>query len=177
MKCLYYLSDSLDDSKNISQDLKDAGLHDFYLHVISKDESGLVEQRIQSSNYLETLDLFRGSTIGGMIGFSFALILAALESHFQFFGIKIPTYAYLIIFGFFTLFGIWEGGLFGVDTENQKIEPFKEDLDNGKYLILVYADKEEEDGITNMMRAKHPEEKLVGVDTHFINPFKKLSVT
>lgn len=177
MKCFYYLSESLDHSEQVSADLKEAGLLDFYLHVISRDEHGLVQKHIHSSNYLETLDLFRGSTIGGLIGFSFALILAILESQFQFFGFVLPTYAYFIIIGFFTLFGVWEGGLYGIDSENKKIEPFSDDLKQGKYLMLVYADKEEEQAITNMMRDKHPEAKLVGIDTHFINPFRKLTVT
>ncbi len=176
MKCLYFLSPNLDSSKKVSDDLHEAGLLDWYLHVISKDETGLVEKHIHSSNYLETLDLFRGSTIGGVIGFIVALVLAGLTAYYDPFGVPAPSFVYLIMIIVLTLFGIWEGGLFGVDSENQKLKPFHDDIENGKYLMLVYAAKEEEEPIKKMMASKHPEASLVATDTHFVNPFSKVKM-
>jgi len=177
MKCLYYLSPNLDISAKVSDDLHEEGLEDFYLHVISKDEAGLVQKHIHSSNYLETLDLFRGTTVGGVIGFTVALLASIYAYKAQIFGQEIPNLMYIIFILFVTLFGIWEGGLYGVDSENQKIKPFHDEIENGKYLVLVYAEKEQEESIRNMMERKHPESKLVAIDKHFINPFSKLKVT
>ena len=97
MKCLYYLSPTLDISKKVSDDLHDAGQLDWYLHVISKDETGLVQQHIHSSNYLETLDLFRGTTIGGLIGFVLSSIAALIVFYTQYFGESFPTTAYFLL--------------------------------------------------------------------------------
>ena len=176
MKCLYYLSPTLDISKKVSDDLHDAGQLDWYLHVISKDESGLMQKHIHSSNYLETLDLFRGTTIGGAIGFVLSLVAVMVAVYTQPFGTEVPTYAYLLFIAFLTLFGTWEGGLYGIDSENIKIKPFHDEIENGKYLVLVYADKEHESAIREMMKEKHPEAKLVGIDRHFVNPFSKVKI-
>ena len=39
MNCLYYLAPTLESTHRISDDLHAAGLKDFFLHVVSKDES------------------------------------------------------------------------------------------------------------------------------------------
>jgi hypothetical protein len=163
-------------SAKVADDLHQEGLEDFYLHVISKDAAGLIEKHIHSSNYIETLDLFRGTTIGGLIGFTVSLLASIYAYNAQIFGQEISTLYYFIFILFVTLFGIWEGGLYGVASENQKIKPFLDEIEKGKYLVLVYAEKEQEDNIRNMMEREHPESKLVATDKHFINPFSKLNV-
>jgi hypothetical protein len=176
MKCLYYISPTLGISKKVSDDLHDAGQLDWYLHVISKDETGLLQKRIHSSNYLETLDLFRGTTIGGLIGFVFSSIAVSIALYTQYFGESFPNTAYFMFVVFFTMFGIWEGGLYGIGSENQKIKPYHDEIEKGKYLVLVYVEKTHEGTIRNMMKTKNPETKLVGVDRHFINPFSKVKL-
>jgi hypothetical protein len=69
------------------------------------------------------------------------------------------------------LFGAWEGGLMGIDSEHKKLAKFHDDLVAGKYLILVYVRKNREQIVLKMMREKHPEAELVAIDSHFINPF------
>lgn len=86
MKCLYFLAPSLASTHDISEDLHQAGIKDFYLHVISKDESGLKKQHIHSSNYLETLDVVRDGFIGAALGFVVGLAGIALLMYFQPFG-------------------------------------------------------------------------------------------
>ena len=57
MKCLYYLAPSLDSTHRISDDLRESGLDDCFLQVVTKDEAGLKREQIHSSNYFETLIL------------------------------------------------------------------------------------------------------------------------
>jgi hypothetical protein len=78
MNCLYYLAPTLESTHRISDDLHAAGLKDFFLHVIAKDESGLEQEHIHSSNYLETLDVIRDGFIGAAIGGLFGLVGAGL---------------------------------------------------------------------------------------------------
>ena len=162
MKCFYYLSPSLDSSKKISDDLHEAGLHDWYMHVVSKDEAGLKKRHIHSSNYLETLDLPGGTLVGGSIGFVVSLIVVGLAVQVEPFGFPLSPTVYLIMIGFLTLFGIWEGGLYGIDKQNRKIKPFRKEIEAGKYLFLVYIAKEKETTITNMMEEKNPHAKQIG---------------
>ena len=69
---------------------------------------------------------------------------------------------------FFTLFGSWEGGLFGVATENKKIALFHDDLESGSYLIIIYTRKAAEEALKKVMETQHPEADLAAIDATFI---------
>ena len=172
MNCLYYLAPTLESTHRISDDLHTAGLKDFFLHVIAKDESGLEQEHIHSSNYLETLDIIRDGFIGAAIGGAAGLVGAGLLMYFAPFGPDVPHYVYFVIVGVATMFGAWEGGLTGIATENKNLRKFHSDIEAGKYLILIYARKEQGATVRSMMRTRHPEAEFVAVNKHFINPFR-----
>ncbi len=171
MKCLYYLAPTLDSTHQISDDLHDVGVQDWLLHVISRDKAGLKKEQIQSSNYIETRDIVRGGLIGANIGFIVGVLCVGLLMWLKPFGDGVPLIALISVVVFWTLFGSWEGGLYGVSKQNKKIEPFADALDSGQYLILIYAKKELEDTVKSMMSERHPEAQHVATDRHFINPF------
>jgi len=171
MKCIYYLAPTLPSTHRISDDLHAAGINDFFLHVIAKDELGLKREQIHSANYIETMDFIRDGFIGAGIGALAGLIGIGLLRYFEPFGPDVPGYVYAILVAAATLFGAWEGGLTGVDSQNKKIRKFRPRIEAGEYLILVYARKHQEDIVRTTMREKHPEAECVGIDTHFINPF------
>ena len=171
MKCLYYLAPTLVSTHQISDDLHDVGVNDWFLHVVSKDEAGLKKEQIHSSNYLETLDIVRDGLLGANFGFIFGVIAAGLVMYFQPFGPEVSGIVYIAIIFVATMFGAWEGGLMGIATENKKLARFHDDIEAGKYLILLYAKKDMEDTVREMMRNKHPEASLVAIDEKFINPF------
>jgi hypothetical protein len=170
MKCLYYLAPTLDSTRQVSDDLHSAGIRDFFVHVITKDESGLKSQHIHSSNYLETLDIVRDGFIGAAIGGLAGLVGAGLLYWFDPFP-GVPRIVYFMIVVLIILFGAWEGGLTGIATENKKLRKFHREIEAGKYVILIYARKEQGAAVRAMMRAKHPEAELVAVTKHFVNPF------
>jgi len=177
MKCLYFLAPTLSSTHDVSDDLHEIGIKDFYLHVISKDESGLKQQHIHSSNYLETLDVLRDGFIGAALGLLVGLAGVAALMYFKPFGanFEIPTLVYAALVGFATLFGAWEGGLMGIASENKKLARFHDDIEAGKYLILVYVRRQREEQVQRMMKERHPEAELVAVDTHFVNPFSDVA--
>jgi hypothetical protein len=170
MKCLYYLAPGLESCHRVSDDFHEVGISDFFLHVIAKDESGLIKRQIHSGNYLETLDVIREGFLGAMIGFVAGLIGAALLNYFGPFE-DVSGVVNVALVAVATLFGAWAGGLVGIENENKKLAKFHDDLEAGKYLILVYARKEQETAVVEMMRTRHPESELACVDRHFINPF------
>lgn len=174
MKCLYYLTPTLESTHQVSDDLHAIGVRDFLVHVISRDEAGLRRQHIHSSNYLETLDVVRDGIIGGIVGLIAGMIGVALLRYFDPFGFEVPSFVYYALVGVATLFGTWEGGLVGIGSENKKLSKFHDDLVAGRFLILIYALKEQEPAIREMMRSRHPESELAAVDRHFVNPFSAL---
>jgi hypothetical protein len=165
------LAPTLGSTQQISKDLREAGVNDWFLHVVSKDEAGLKREQIHSSNYLETLDLLRAGFIGANIGLIVGVIAAGLVMYFEPFGPDVPGFIYFIIIAVTTLFGSWEGGLYGVATKNQKLSRFDEDIEAGKYLILIYARNDQEETVKTMMATKHREAAHVASDRHFANPF------
>lgn len=173
MKCLYYLAPSLGSTHRISDDLHDVGVKDFFVHVIAKDESGLKKRHIHSSNYLETLDLLREGFLGAAVGFLVGLIGIALLNRYGPFE-NIPVIVQVVLVALATAFGAWEGGLIGIANENKKLARFHDDIEAGRYLILIYARKELESVVRDMMKARHAEAEFVGVDRHFINPFSSV---
>ncbi len=174
MKTNYYLSPTLKSTQQISDNLHDVGINDWFIHVISKDEAGLKKEQVYSSNYLETLDVLRNGGIGGLIGFMVGVFAAGALMFFKPFGPQMPEFVYLIVVILLTLFGIWEGGLAGVACENRKLKKFHNELEDGKYLILIYTSKIQDAAVNNMMKTKHPEAKLVATDKQYFNPFCRL---
>lgn len=173
MKCLYYLSPTLDSTRAISDDLHSVGVKDWYIHVISKDEAGLKKRRIHSSNYVETMDFMRAGLIGAYLGFAFGVLGALLLIAIEPFG-DVSSFPYILFVIFATLFGAWEGGLYGVATENKKLAKFHDDIEAGKYLLLIYARKNKLAAVQVMMAERHPESEHVATDEHFISSFSEL---
>jgi len=175
MKCLYYLSPTLESTRAVSDDLHRAGIGDWAIHVISNDEAGLTRERIHSSNYVETLDFVRTGLLGAYIGFFVGMFGAFLLMATQTFGTNTPVSAYLATMLFATLFGAWMGGMLGFGVENSKLSQFHDDIQSGQYLILIYSKKGSEETIKVMMREKHPESEHVATDKNFISPFGEVS--
>jgi hypothetical protein len=174
MKCIYYLTSTLDSTSHITDNLHEAGISDWFIHVLSKDEAGLRKMKIHSSNYLEKLDILRFGILGAITGFIVGLFAANWMDSAKPFGPDVPLIVYFAIVGVFTAFGSWEGGLIGIASENKKIALFHDDIAAGKYLILIYARKDMESTVKTVMDSKHPEAELVAEDGYFYNPLTGL---
>ncbi|NOQ15677.1 MAG: hypothetical protein GQ581_01315 [Methyloprofundus sp.] len=174
MKCIYYLTTTLESTHKITDDLHQAGIDDWFIHVLSHDVAGLKKDKIHSSNYLEQLDILRYGVLGAISGFVVGLLAAGVVNAIDLFGPDIPNVAYYAIILFFTLFGSWEGGFIGIATENKKISLFHDDLEAGRYLILIYAKQASEGLVKVLMEKQHPEAQLAAVDTRFYNPLTNL---
>ncbi|MDP1931718.1 MAG: hypothetical protein Q8L60_09700 [Gammaproteobacteria bacterium] len=144
---------------------------------MSKDESGLSKERLHSSNYLETLDVIRDGLIGAAFGFCAGVLFALLSMAVEPFGPNVPLLGYVAMVFVLSCFGAWVGGLVGIASENKKLANFHDAIEEGKYLILIYAKKDQESKIMQMMDAKHKEAQLAAIDAHFLNPFAQLKLS
>lgn len=174
MKCLYYLTPTLDSTHRISDDLHEAGVDDWFIHVLSKDDSGLKREHIHSGNYIEKLDILRYGIIGAAIGLVCGLVVAGIVMLTQPFGSEAKNIIYYGIVILLTCFGAWSGGLTGIASENKKIAGFNSEIEAGRYLILIYARKHMENVVKEMMKKKHPESTLEAIDENFYNPLAGL---
>ena len=174
MKCMYYIAPNLVSTNQISADLQNVGVDDWHVHVVSKDEAGLKNEKIHSSNWLETTDLLRDGFIGANVGFILGVLVAGGILLFAPFGPDVPKIAFIFMVAVTTGFGAWVGGLTGIDSDNQKLRRFQSAIEEGKYLILIYARKGQGEKIKTMMNDRHPEARHAATDRHFINPFGRV---
>lgn len=173
MKRMYYLTSNLDSTEQISRDLHEEGITDWNFHVHCMDEAGLYKRRIHSANYIHKLDIVRYGERGAIVGFLIGIAAVAYVITAQPFGPEgATTLAYVALCGFLTLFGAWVGGLAGLSHENQKIAMFHEEVERGKYLLLIDVRPDEEEKVKSLMARKHPEADLKRTGSTFINPFK-----
>ncbi len=171
MKTMYYLASSLGSVDNIAQDLRKAGIKNWFIHILSNDESGIKKRRLHSSNYLETLDLIRDGLIGGVIGLAIGLLAVLLLIFIKPLGIELSGSIYFFVVMLLTFFGAWEGGLVGIASRNKKIRQFQEQINKGQHLVIIYTGKKYESRIQYIMGHKYPGVHLAAEDTHFLNPF------
>jgi Na+/proline symporter len=116
----------------------------------------------------------RDGIIGAVIGFIVGLIVIAVISYNDYFPPEVPDISYFFIVVLLTMFCSWEGGLAGSANENKKLSEFHDDLEAGKYLILVYVRANQEEAIIRMMETKHPDIHLEGSDSSFFNPLSRV---
>ena len=172
MRRMYYLTDNIDSCEQISADLHHAGITDWNFHVLGKDEAGLHKRHIHSANYVHKLDIVRDAERGGLLGLVAASFVTLYLNSADTFAGHTSGLMYVAIFGFVTLFGVWAGGMVGLATENQKIAQFHDDIEAGRFLIMIDVKKEDEERLKNLMASAHPEASFKRTGSTFINPFK-----
>jgi len=177
MKRMYYLTGNLDSTERISNDMHRAGITDWHFHVFSKDEAGLYRRHIHAANLIQKHDIIRSGERGALIGFVVALFATGYVIATEPFGPNASGLVYVAIFGFITLFGAWVGGLSGLATENHAIAQYRDEIDAGKYLILIDVRRDQEESVRALMAEKHPEAQLMRVGSTLVNPFRLAKTT
>ena len=174
MKRLYYLTNNLDSTEGISNDIHQAGITDWNFHVISKDDAGLYRRHIHGANLFHKQDVICYAELGALIGLVLATFLTIYTATVEPFGPETSGFMYVMIFGFISLFCTWLGGMTGLARENQAISQFHNDIDKGSFLILIDVRIKREGDIKALMAAKHPEAKLVREGSNLANPLRVL---
>lgn len=166
---LFYLVSSIDSAKGISDDLHEHGITNWRFHIFSKDEAGLYTHQLHSASIVDRTDLpryvERGAIIGFILALAFLLPLALLNI------LDMPAAAWIALFIFVVVAGGWVAGFGGIQNENYRIKPFHDDIEAGKYLIMVDAPKNHISTVKELVTKNHPEAVLQGQDSSFNNPF------
>ena len=169
MKRLYFITDTLDSTESISNDIHKLGITDYNFHVMSRNEAGLYKRHIHSSNIYHDNNIVRQAERGGLFG---ALLgaLTIVISIFAF-GFEINFLATLGLIGFLMFSGSWLGGFVGIHQENYKIEKFHDSIEQGKYLVMVDVTPDRMHLVEDMMITRHAEARHGGVGSTMILPF------
>ncbi len=169
MRRLYYIADDLPTTQAISETLHDEGITDWNFHVVARDEGGLYRHHIHSATPIQQLDIVHTGERFAMIG----AIVGLAAGTAAYFGAGLTMPAVIVITLVAALFGAWLGGMVGLSRENYKLEPYHDEIEAGRYLIMVDVQTESKARVREIMNMGFPRVRFCGKDSTFINPFKR----
>jgi hypothetical protein len=165
MKRLYYITDQLDFAEHISEQLSANGIDKHHIHVLSKDETGVVTHHLNGPHILERVDFIHGALTGLIIGLMIAI--AALFIGRFVLGYHIVDVGQVATICLLMLFGTWLGGLIGFSHENYHIRRFHRQLKEGRHLMMIDVQPSEEKLVHRII--EHLNEAVFGgEDQHVI---------
>ncbi|MDX1344096.1 MAG: hypothetical protein R3309_03520 [Reinekea sp.] len=142
MKRLYYITDQIDYAEHISEELTKNGIDSHHIHVLSKNESGVVTHHLNGPNLFERVDFIRGALNGLVVGMLIGIVSLFIGRFFMDFGFSgIAQVAMLCLM---MLFGSWVGGLVGFSRENAHIRRFHAQIEKGRHLMMIDVSAKEE---------------------------------
>ena len=168
MHRLYYLADDLPTTRAISDALHEEGIRDWNFHVVAKDEDGLYRHHIHSATPIQQLDIVHTGERYALIGIGVGL----LGGGALYLTAGLPSYVVFLATVVAGMFGAWLGGMVGLSRENYKLEPFHEEIEAGRYLIMVDVKSDNKAKVREIMNMGFPRVRYCGRDTTFINPFR-----
>lgn len=156
MKRLYYLTDSMDCVEQISSEVHRWGISDWNFHVLSKDRAGLSKHQNHTDTALHQKSIVPTSERGAFIGVGAGIAAALGASLFIPLLESVGRILFAVIVFTCALFGAWSVALFGMHEEQHKLRKFHDDIESGKYLIMVDVKKDQIELVRKVM-GQHPE--------------------
>jgi hypothetical protein len=165
MKRLYYITDEIDYAEHISNELTDNGIDSHHIHVLSKNESGVVTHHLNGPNIFERVDFIRGALNGMVIGLLVAIIALFIGRFVMSYDISgLGQVAMLCLL---MLFGSWVGGLVGFANENIHLRRFHQQIKEGRHLMMIDVKVSEEKLVHRIIEHLN-EAQFSGEDDHVL---------
>ncbi len=179
MRRLYYVAENVDDAEAVNLALRAEGISHWHLHVLAKDEAGLYTHKIHSANPIHQLDFIHTAVRFAFVGLIAGLLLASglwILERVGVLDLSIGWLAFALLGGLGLCFGAWEGGLVGLTRENYKIERYHDEIEAGKYLIMVDVKPDQRPLVKEMMNFDFPHIPYRGGGSTLINALEKPKV-
>ena len=154
MRRLFYVAESIDDAEAVSEAILEQGIKRSRVHVLAKDEAGLYTHKVHSATPLQQLDVIHTGIRYAVLGLVVGLLIGTGLVALNFLGLLQLQIGVLgvMALGFVGLcFGAWEGGLVGLSRENYKIERFHDDIEAGRYLLMIDVRQQERPHVRELM--------------------------
>jgi hypothetical protein len=171
MRRLYYLTSSLESLVEVSNLLQEKGFGKWRVRVISKNESGLYNSHLQSTQIYQDNDMLHWGLLGAFIGGFAGLVASFIFKIIDPFDIPIPKYVLMVISGVFTCFGAWSGGLFGVAHLNYKTYKFFKAVAIGNHVMMVDIPVKDKKTVCDIIKNNFENIKKIGEDSTLVHPF------
>ena len=172
LKRLYLVADSIEATSAATERLREAGIDDRYLAVVSRDAAGLRLNGIPGAPLHEHLDVIhtglRRALLFGAVGLAAGLGMMVVQPF------PWPTEAWhvAILTAFTGCFGAWQGGMLGLSREHYRLEPFHEDLEAGHYVMMVDVPPDRESAVEQAVDGMPMAVRRRGEGSPYPNPLE-----
>jgi hypothetical protein len=157
----YFITDDLDDLQLAVAELKEGGLSDPHLHVLSRDDAAVeTHPGLTPVEAVLKKNVVRGTEIGAVIGVAGAGLVLGIAYASGLTGTVgwVPfLFLALVVLGFCT----WEGGLFGIQESHTDFTRFQKQLDLGKHVFFVDQPGDKEQFLNDVV-GRHPKLRPAG---------------
>lgn len=158
----YYISDNLDELKDVEQALAAHGITEPQIHVLSEHDGDVKAHHLPEVESVLKKDVVHSTEIGAIVGViaaAITLLLAYTLGWSQSQAGWLPIiFLAIVILGFCT----WEGGFIGIQKNNVNFERFQEVLKNDKHVLFVDIDVNQEQSLAKVV-GQHPSLQPAGV--------------
>ncbi|MGY0565235.1 MAG: NAD/FAD-utilizing enzyme [Paraglaciecola chathamensis] len=151
----YYITDDLEDLKQVEQELLDSGLTVPQFHVLSENDAALEKHHLHAIEAVLKKDVVHSTQRGAIIGVVGALLILVVAYFFEWYTTAVGWIPFgfcaVVILGFCT----WEGGLIGIQTPNYQFKRFQQLLNQGMHIFFVDINPEQQ-SILRDVASSHP---------------------
>ena len=146
----YYITRSLEATVKMIHTMENKGIPHNQIHVIGKNDDGLVRHKIQEGSILETYDMVHVGQEGALVGFVLGFVFSMTLLWWNPFALDITFWMVVPVWILFTMYGAWSGGLIGTHARNYHIKPYLKHIEKGHFLSLVDVDEHQRETLKSI---------------------------
>lgn len=161
MNRLFFLVPDLTMTKEIAQELEEAGVNESNVHVLGDASDLLQKSHLHEANLMQISDLLPSLRRGAFIGLAFSFILAGLYAYALPANMKANPFVLVGILFFGTLFGAWISSLIGISVKDPIVEKYDQYVKEGYFIMMVDSPSSKETELTRRVVNHHNEIRII----------------
>jgi hypothetical protein len=151
---MYILLPTLKETKTTFDDMLLARVPDFNIHVLARRGTDLED--LPEATVMQKSDLVHGAELGLFVGGMLGLLLGTLLLNFPPEGLP-NSMGIILVLGFFgAIFGAWASSFVAMSAPNTQLAQFKQDIEQGKFLMMIDVPRDKVETVSKMIAHKHP---------------------
>lgn len=156
---LYFLLPDVASAERTMEDLLLARIEARRIHCLARRDLSLGS--LPEASFLQKTDTVHGAETGMAIGGA-AGVLGGAVAVMTASSLQLVTMLITAIVG--AVFGTWVASMVGTTVPNSRLARFREEIENGKILMMVDVPFTKVQAVTNLVLQRHPEASAGGME-------------
>ena len=166
MRRLCLLIPDISTTKRIAEHVKSNGVSDGHIHVVGRSTLAIEHLHLHQANLLQTTNLPQALLKGGILGLILGATMGVTLFILSPWGMIIPTSGIVIFTLIGIILGLWISGLVGIAVQNPIVEQANSSIQQGKYLMMIDLDNDQEQNMTGEILQRFPQAKVTSATLH-----------